>query len=68
MAVSPTKGPFPGLHQHSRRDLASILGHRNTSTTLKYYARWMPNANQQAMDKMDGITGSKKSDDEDEEA
>lgn len=48
--------------------VASILGHRNTSTTLKYYARWMPNANQQAMDKMDGITGSKKSDDEDEEA
>lgn len=37
--------------------VASILGHRNTSTTLKYYARWMPNANASAMAKMDGIVG-----------
>lgn len=38
--------------------VASILGHRNTSTTLKYYARWMPNANVDAMEKMNGVVGS----------
>lgn len=37
--------------------VASILGHRDTTTTLRHYARWMPNANASAMDKMDGIVG-----------
>lgn len=38
--------------------VASILGHRDTSTTLRHYARWMPNANASAMQKMDGIVGT----------
>lgn len=37
--------------------VASILGHKNTSTTLKYYARWMPNANASAMQKMGEVMG-----------
>ena len=37
--------------------VASILGHRDTTTTLRHYARWMPNANASAMQQMNGIVG-----------
>lgn len=45
--------------------IASILGHRDTSTTLRHYARWMPNANASAMKRMDGIVGEGDAEDED---
>lgn len=35
--------------------LAGILGHRDTATTLRRYARWVPSANAEAMTKMDNI-------------
>lgn len=35
--------------------LAGILGHRDTATTLRHYARWVPSANAEAMDRMDDI-------------
>ncbi len=35
--------------------VASILGHRDTSTTLRHYARWLPNSNVAAMDRMGDV-------------
>lgn len=37
--------------------VAAILGHKDTATTLRYYARWMPNANKDAMNKMGDVLG-----------
>jgi integrase len=35
--------------------LAGILGHRDTATTLRHYARWVPSANAAAMERMDDV-------------
>jgi integrase len=35
--------------------VAGILGHSSPRVTLDFYARWLPNANREAMTKMEGI-------------
>lgn len=37
--------------------VAAILGHKDTATTLRKYARWLPNKNAEAMEKMGDVLG-----------
>ena len=36
-------------------NVSSILGHENSTTTLRYYARWMPSKRDEAMNALDSV-------------